>query len=270
MERTANPIVAQLENVSFSFNGADVLTDVNLAIRPGDFLAVLGPNGGGKTTLLKLMLGLLEPRGGRVRLFGAPPAEGLERVGYMPQHGEGGHDFPITVLEVALMGLLGRRSLGWRHGRQEGARARRALERVGVADLAGRRVSSLSGGQRQRVFIARALVTEPELLLLDEPTASVDPEGRGKLYEVLKDLNRDITIVVVSHDLSIVWDAVKSVACVNRGLYLHEGREITPEMVNLMYGGHPGAECNVELIAHGVPHRVLHAHAAPGAKDPHA
>ena len=269
MNRPAAQSVVELENVSFSFNGADVLSDVNLSIQPGDFLAVLGPNGGGKTTLLKLMLGLIAPQKGEVRLFGAPPAQGLERVGYMPQHSEGAVEFPITVLEVALMGLLGRRSLGWRHGKQDVARARRALERVGVADLAGRRISSLSGGQRQRVFIARALVTEPALLLLDEPTASVDPDGRGKLYEVLKELNRDITIVVVSHDLSIVWDAVKSVACVNRGLYLHEGREITPEMVNLMYGGHPGAECNVELIAHGVPHRVLHPHASPETKDHH-
>ncbi len=268
MVSNPSPLIAEVEGVSYSYNGTPALAGVNLRIRRGDFLAILGPNGGGKSTLLKLLLGLLEPQQGRVRLFGGAPGQMLERVGYLPQFSDMGRDFPITVLEVALMGLLGRRTLGWRHTRADLARARRALERVGTLDLAQRRVSSLSGGQRQRVLIARALITEPDLLLLDEPTASVDAEGKSQLYDVLKELNRDITVVMVSHDLSVVWDAVKSVACVNRGLYLHEGREITPEMVRMMYSGHPGAECHVELIAHGVPHRVLQSHAEDPVAPP--
>jgi zinc transport system ATP-binding protein len=259
-----NPNVVELDNVSFAYNGAPVLADVNLRIRQGDFLAVLGPNGGGKTTLLKLMLGLLTPGRGAVRVFGEAPSRGRERVGYMPQLATAGREFPITALEVALMGRLGRSSWGWRYNRRETEGARQALERVGMADHAGRRMATLSGGQRQRVLIARALVTRPELLLLDEPTASVDAEGRSRLYDVLTELNRDVTIVVVSHDLSIVWNAVKSVACVNRSLFLHEGREITAEMVRMMYGGHPDADCPVELIAHGVPHRVLQPHRDEG------
>jgi len=254
-----DPIV-ELRNVSFSYGDFPALRDVSLEVRGGDFLAILGPNGGGKSTLLKLMLGLLAPQSGSIRLFGGEPAAAIRRVGYVPQSFGGHGGFPMTVMDATLMGLLGPSAYGWRYTRLERARAEEALERVGMQGARTRRLESLSGGQRQRVLIARALVSRPELLLLDEPTASVDAEGRGQLHEVLSALNRDVTVVLVSHDVSVIWSAVKSVACVNRTLYFHPRAEITDDMVRLMYGSQDDPSCPVELIAHGLPHRVLKSH----------
>jgi zinc transport system ATP-binding protein len=255
----AEPVV-ELQNVQFAYGTEPVLRDVNLRVQRGDFLAILGPNGGGKSTLLKLMLGLLSPQHGTVTLFGVAPGDAIGKVGYVPQAFEGDRGFPMTVMEATLMGLLTGRAFGWRYTAAHRARALEALERVGMQQAAARRVASLSGGQRQRVLIARALVSRPELLLLDEPTASVDAEGRGQLHEVLSGLNKEVTVVMVSHDVSVIWSSVKAVACVNRSLYYHPGAEITDRMVRMMYGGGEDASCPVELIAHGLPHRVLQAH----------
>jgi zinc transport system ATP-binding protein len=253
-------LVAELKNVHFAYGEDPVLRDVSLEVRRGDFLAILGPNGGGKSTLLKLMLGLLTPQAGTVRLFGEPPSAAIGRVGYVPQAFGGGRGFPMTVLDATLLGLLSTASHGWHHRRPERVRAEAALERVGMDGARRRQLDSLSGGQRQRVLIARALVSRPELLLLDEPTASVDAEGRGQLHEVLSELSREVTVVMVSHDVSVIWSAVKSVACVNRTLYYHPRAEITEHMVRLMYGSPDDPACPVELIAHGLPHRILKAH----------
>jgi zinc transport system ATP-binding protein len=253
-------LVAELKQVHFAYGQDPVLRGVSLEVRRGDFLAILGPNGGGKSTLLKLMLGLLTPQTGSVQLFGGPPAAAIARVGYVPQAFEGGHGCPMTVLDATLQGLLNMASRGWRHRRPERHRAEEALERLGMETTGGRQMESLSGGQRQRVLIARALVSRPELLLLDEPTAGVDAEGRGQLHEVLTELSRDVTVVMVSHDVSVVWGAVKSVACVNGTLYYHPRAEITEPMVRMMYGSADDPSCPVELIAHGLPHRVLKAH----------
>jgi zinc transport system ATP-binding protein len=251
--------VVELTGVGFAYGDHAVLRDVDLRVHRGDFLAILGPNGGGKSTLLKLMLGLLTPRTGQVRLLGGRPADTMQRVGYVPQVFEGDRAFPMTVREATLLGLVDGRAFGWWYGAGERRRADEALERVGMQRAGQQPMSSLSGGQRQRVLIARALVSRPELLLLDEPTASVDAEGRGQLHEVLSGLNRDVTVVMVSHDVSVVWSAVKSVACVNRTLFYHPRAEITEHMVRMMYGGEDAA-CPVELIAHGLPHRVLKSH----------
>jgi zinc transport system ATP-binding protein len=251
--------VVELTGVGFAYGDHAVLRDVDLRVNRGDFLAILGPNGGGKSTLLKLMLGLLTPQTGQVRLLGGRPADTMQRVGYVPQVFEGDRAFPMTVREATLLGLVDGRAFGWWYGARERRRADEALERVGMQRAGQQPMSSLSGGQRQRVLIARALVSRPELLLLDEPTASVDAEGRGQLHEVLSGLNRDVTVVMVSHDVSVVWSAVKSVACVNRTLFYHPRAEITEHMVRMMYGGED-ASCPVELIAHGLPHRVLKSH----------
>lgn len=255
-------VVAELAGVSFAYDaGNPVLDSVDLTLRRGDYLAVLGPNGGGKSTLLRLLLGMLVPTRGLVRVFGGPPARVRGRMGYMPQLLKPRVDFPVTVRDAVLMGLAGRSARGFRFGRAEREAAGRALERAGLAGQEGRRLAELSGGQQQRAFIARALVSDPELLLLDEPTASVDAGGKVALFELLAGLNRNMTIVCVSHDLSVVGCGVKSVACVNRTVHFHDAPEVDADMLRMMYGGEGGGRCPVELIAHGrVPHRVLAEH----------
>ncbi|MBW1703822.1 MAG: metal ABC transporter ATP-binding protein [Deltaproteobacteria bacterium] len=246
--------VIEVRDLWFSFNGQPVLKEVNLTIHSGCFLAVIGPNGGGKTTLLKLMLGLLEPDRGTVSVLGSAPKEVTPRIGYVPQDIGVNGNFPISVLNVALMGRMRGGGGWWRFSKEDRMVAQKALERMEMWGYSNHRMEELSGGQRQRVFIARALVAEPEILLLDEPTASVDTKGQSDLYEFLKELNETVTIVVVSHDLSIVSSYVKSVACVNQNLIFHDAAEITGEMLEMAY------HCPVELIAHGLPHRVLREH----------
>jgi zinc transport system ATP-binding protein len=246
--------VVEIRDLWFSFNGVPVIKEADLSVRQKDFLALLGPNGGGKTTLLKLILGLLKPNRGTVRVFGKTPSQVVQRMGYMPQNVSFNRDFPITVLDVVLMGRL-RHSRNWSgYTRNDRVAAQRALERVGMWEYRKRRVGELSGGQRQRAFIARALVTDSELLLLDEPTASVDTKGQTDLYALLKILNETVTIIVVSHDLSVVSSYVKCVACINQRVFYHDAAEITEDMLEMAY------HCPVELIAHGLPHRVLRTH----------
>ncbi|MBW1797756.1 MAG: metal ABC transporter ATP-binding protein [Deltaproteobacteria bacterium] len=248
-----SPII-EVRDLWFSFNGQPILKEVNLTVHPGDFLAVIGPNGGGKTTLIKLMLGLLEPDRGTIRVLGNTPREAAPRIGYVPQGIAVNNSFPISVLDVALMGRMRGGKGWWRFSGADRMIAQKALERVEMWEFRTHRMEELSGGQRQRVFMARALVAEPEMLFLDEATASVDTKGQSDFYEFLRELNETVTIVVVSHDLSIVSSYVKSVACVNQQLIFHDAAEITGEMLEMAY------HCPVELIAHGLPHRVLQVH----------
>ena len=220
----------------FSYDGYPVLEDVNLSIPQGDFVSVIGPNGGGKTTLLKLMLGLLRPSRGEVQVFGLNPEKARPRIGYMPQHAQLDPQFPATVMDVALMGRLG-------HGRPFGPYSKRdkeavvtALDQVGLRDFCKKPFSSISGGQRQRLFIARALASEPDLLLLDEPTANLDAVMEGGLYELLQALNRKLTVVMVSHDLGFVSSLVKNVICVKCQVASHPTSELTAEIIDAMYG----------------------------------
>lgn len=232
-----------VRGLCFAYGDAEpVLDHVDLVVERGEFLAVLGPNGGGKTTLLKLLLGLLAPRSGSVELFGGPPKAALWRIGYVPQHSTARLDFPVTVLDVVLMGLAGtRRGLLGRHWSRDAlsvARAREALDQVGLADMERRTMGELSGGQRQRAVVARALMGQPELLLLDEPTASIDPQGSFCFFEFLGGLRGPHTLVVVSHDLSIATSAFSNVAFVNRTLLHSRGTGLTPDMLALLYGRH--------------------------------
>jgi zinc transport system ATP-binding protein len=252
--------IIEVRDLNFSYNGQPVLRDVDLEVETGDFMAMIGPNGGGKTTLLKLMLGLLSADRGQILIFGKSPKAVSHRIGYVPQDVHINKDFPVSVLDVVLMGKL-KPGRGWtRHSKNDRAAARQSLEKVEMADFDARRIGELSGGQLQRVFVARALVTEPELLFLDEPTASIDSKGQREFYALLKELNETITIIVVSHDLMVVSGYVKSVACVNQRLHYHGHAELTGEMIELMYQCTAEEVCPVELIAHGVPHRVLHSH----------
>ena len=252
--------IIEIKDLSFSYNSQPVLREVNLTVSRGDFVAMIGPNGGGKTTLLKLMLGLLKAESGSVRIFKKPPQEISHRIGYVPQDVHINKNFPISAVDVVLMGKL-KPGRGWsRHSRQDRLAAIEALDQVDMKKYRDQRIGQLSGGQKQRVFVARALVTDPELLFLDEPTASIDTRGQNEFYSLLKELNETITIIVVSHDLMVISGSIKSVICVNQRLHYHGHAELTGEMIEMMYDCAADETCPVELIAHGLPHRVLHKH----------
>jgi len=252
--------IVEINNVTFAYNGETALQDVSLEIRQGDFIAMIGPNGGGKTTLLKLILGLLKADKGFIRIIGQSTQKASASIGYVPQDVHINRSFPITAMDIVLMGKLESKKRWARNTESNRREALAALERLEMAPLAEKKIGELSGGQCQRVFIARALVTRPQLLLLDEPTASIDTKGQAEFFEMLKDLNRDVTIVVVSHDLLAVSRYVKSVACVNQVLHYHNQAEITGEMLETMYPCAADETCPVELLAHGLPHRVLKDH----------
>ena len=235
-------VILDFSGVSFLYDGEMVLDDVTLAVKAGEFVAILGPNGSGKTTLIKLALGLLRPGTGTVRLLGQEAAtfRGWSRVGYVPQSVEGMNEhFPATVEEVVAQGLyrgFDPRAI-WRRKAQAPVVA--ALETAGVGDLKKRRMSSLSLGQQQRALVARGLVREPELLVLDEPAAGVDVAGQEQLYEMLRRLNSDhgITILMVSHDIGAVMRQAKTVACINRSLVFHgPPHRITQKELSDLYG----------------------------------
>ena len=252
--------IVEIKDLNFAYDREAVLKDVNLTVRQKDFIAIIGPNGGGKTTLLKLMLGLLKADSGSIRIFGKPPKEVSHRIGYVPQNIHINQNFPISPLDVVLMGKL-KPGRDWsRHAKEDRMEALQALERLGVGKYSNHRIGELSIGQKQRVFIARALVTDPDILFLDEPTASIDTKGQNEFYAILKELNQKITIIVVSHDLMVISRYVKSVACVNQSLHYHGHAELTGEMIEMMYDCKIEETCPVELIAHGLPHRVLHKH----------
>jgi zinc transport system ATP-binding protein len=253
--------IIETRNLNFSYNRQLVLDGVNLSIQSTDFMAMIGPNGGGKTTLLKLMLGLLNPNSGTIKIFGKMPKVVSHRIGYVPQDVNINQNFPISSSDVVLTGNL-RPGKGWsrRYSKQDRMAALQALEQVGMGKYRNHRIGELSGGQKQRVFIARALVTDPDILFLDEPTASIDTKGQDEFYTILKELNEKITIIVVSHDLMVISRYVKSVACVNQRVHYHGHAEITGEMIEMMYDCKIEETCPVELIAHGLPHRVLHTH----------
>ena len=228
--------VVKFTDVNFSYNGAPVLAGVQFAIPARTFISIVGPNAGGKTTLLKLMLGLLKPDRGRIEIFGLPPVKARPRIGYMPQHVQFDSRFPVSVLDVALMGRLGAGAGIGPYRKADREAALEALRRLEMEDFRRRPFTDLSGGQRQRVLIARALAAEPELLLLDEPTANVDMAVETELFELLHAMSADITIVVVSHDLGFVSQYVESVICVNRRVMVHPTAAVTGEVISALYG----------------------------------
>ena len=247
--------VVRLDGIWVQYNGVPVLEEISLTINGGDFLGIIGPNGGGKTTLLKVILGLVKPSRGKVAVFGNMPEKGRKYIGYVPQHNVFDHEFPISVQDVVLMGRSAKVGLLKRLGSEDQRRAEEALQVVGMAEHRGRQIGKLSGGEQQRVFIARALVTDPLMLLLDEPTASVDTATQTEFYELLEELKKRMVIVLVSHDISAVSIYVDKIACLNRQLYHHGSPEIESDILEATY------KCPVQMIAHGtVPHRVLREH----------
>lgn len=227
--------VIKLEGISFAYEDRLILENLNLEVKEKDFLAIIGPNGGGKTTLLRLILGTLRPNKGDLRVFGLAPKKARHLIGYVPQHGLFDQDFPISALDVVLTGRLGFHSLFPRYSATDLALAKEAMRTLAVEDLANLRYGELSGGQKQRVLIARALVGKPKLLILDEPTSSVDSRVEEDVYGLLTELNEEITIIIVSHDLGFVSSYVDQVACLNRRMVIHTTEEITKDVVAGLY-----------------------------------
>lgn len=213
--------ILEINNLTFSYESVNVLENINISLETKDFLAIIGPNGGGKSTLLKLILGILETKNGKITINGQNPSSQLSNIGYVPQNTNINTSFPIKVIEVVLMGHINSKKPIFGYGKDEIACAMGALAQVGMDKFANAKIGSLSGGQRQRVMIARALCNHPTLLLLDEPTASIDVNGQQEIYELLKELNKLITIIVVSHDISVTLNYANKVAYINKFLTLH-------------------------------------------------
>lgn len=251
---TEEPVI-EVEDLWLRRKGEVILEGINLRVMKGDFYAIIGPNGGGKTTLLKVILGLIPFERGSVRILGGSLTEKRHLLGYVPQMRTYDFDFPISVRGMVLSGLLGRKnSVIKTYDAVDTGLAETALSAMGIAHLADRPIRDLSGGEQQRAMIARALVGNPQILLLDEPTVFVDTPTESQFYDILGDLARSMTIVLVTHDIGVLVSHVTKVACLNRRLFTHESRELTEDMILSAY------KCPVDLIAHGHPHRVLRRH----------
>lgn len=235
-EKNLGPAI-EAAGLYFSYDGIPVLENVNFTVQALDFVGVVGPNGGGKTTLLKLLLGLLKPDRGSVRVFGKSPEQVRHRIGYVPQYFLYDPNFPVLVRDVALMGRLGDGLHIGPFRRDDREAARKALDEVGMAELESRPFNNLSGGQRQRVLIARALVSDPNLLLLDEPTANIDVAVENELSRLLSEFNKRMTILMVTHDVSFVAEAVEKVICVNRSVAQHPTDAVCGDFMRELYGG---------------------------------
>lgn len=233
-----NPAIVTLDKVSFAYRDHWIIDDVNLTVRENEFLGIVGPNAGGKSTLLKLVLGLLIPDYGTITLFGKTPAQARHRIGYVPQYPLFRRDFPITVRKLVLTGTLNRKRMFGRYTHQDRLKAEEVMERTETVRFADKPISTLSGGQLQRVLLARALAGDPGLLLLDEPTANIDMRLETEIFDLLKLLNTNMTVVVVSHDIAFISAYVNRVACLNSTLVCHTTAELSPDKIEKLYGSH--------------------------------
>lgn len=210
--------VIDVKDLSFAYQDTPILQGISFQVLEGEFIGIIGPNGGGKTTLLKLLMGFLEPQAGSIQILGGSPAEAQTRLAYVPQVLRYDKQFPISVFELVLTGRLSRLPWYGRYSQADRQAAEDALERVNLADLKNASFGTLSGGQSQRALIARALASEPKILFLDEPTASVDPQAEADIYALLKRLQESMTILIVTHDLNAAIEKVGRILCVQRQL----------------------------------------------------
>lgn len=254
--------IIEVKNLCAGYDGRTVLRDVNLTVYERDFLGIIGPNGGGKTTLIKCILGLLKPTAGEIVYHYSPPYGGgvrgeapSLRMGYLPQYSSIDRKFPITVEEVVLSGLSGKKPLISRFTAQHREKARQVIARMGLDGLEQRAIGALSGGQLQRALLGRAIISDPQVVVLDEPGTYLDRHFEARLYELLADINRECAIILVSHDIGTVLQQVKSIACVNETLDYHPDTGISEEWLERNFN------CPIELLGHGtLPHRVLGEH----------
>ncbi len=245
--------ILELQNVKAGYNSDIVLREVNLNVYHNDFIGVIGSNGSGKTTLLKVILGLLPPLSGTIT-FNFKSKNPRRHIGYLPQISHFDNKFPITVGDVILSGLIGRRKIFQSFSQKEKDKMCAVLDWLGLQGVSTKPIGELSGGQQQKVLLGRALISDPELLLLDEPSTFMDKSSEKSFYELLVELNKKMPIILVSHDLGMISSHVKSIACVNQSIYYHESNEINQELID-------NYNCPIDLITHGhLPHRVLKTH----------
>ncbi len=248
------PII-ELKAVNAGYESEIILKNVNFTINENDFIGVIGPNGGGKTTLVRVIIGLLKPLSGEVIYHQNTFGNGTQKlIGYLPQINKTDNKFPISVLNVVLSGLADRNNIFRRFVKAEVLKAHQILENMGIGHLSKKNIGELSGGQMQRVFLARAIISEPKLLILDEPNTFVDNKFESDLYKTLKSLNEKMAILMVSHDVGTITYYIKTIACVNRELHYHPSNNISQEQL-------AAYNCPIQIIAHGqIPHTILQEH----------
>lgn len=244
-----------IDNIVAGYDNKIVLHDVSLDIWENDFLGIIGPNGGGKTTLLKIILGLLKPKSGSVRYFDGEKEVSSLKIGYLPQMNKIDKKFPISVREVVLSGLMAEKPSFRDFTAEQKQRAEVVIAQMGLQELAKRAIGDLSGGQLQRVLLGRSMVSRPKVLILDEPNSYVDKRFESHFYNLLEEISKESSIILVSHDIGTVLSMVKNIACVNETLHYHSGADISAEWLENKYA------CPIELVGHGdLPHRVLKNH----------
>lgn len=244
----------EVNNVTFRYENVPVLEEINFKVDENDFVGIIGPNGGGKTTLVKILIGLLKPETGNVKIFGQLAGKLKKHIGYVPQSFNFDTHYPISVREVVLMGRINAAASFSKVKTGDEKIVEECLAKVDMYKFKNELIGNLSGGQKQRVLIARALSVKPKILILDEPTASVDSKAGKNFYDLLDELNKEMTIIMISHDIGVVSKYVKKIACLNKKLVFHNSKEISREMLEATY------QCPVDLIAHGLPHRILDEH----------
>lgn len=245
----------KIEDLSVAYDGKTVLRDVNLTVYENDFLGIIGPNGGGKTTLVKTVLGLKKANKGKILFFRDGKETEHITMGYLPQYSSIDKNFPISVQEVILSGLSSQKSLMSRFTSRQHGQVEEVINRMGLEGLENRPIGALSGGQLQRALLGRAIISNPDVLILDEPSTYIDKRFEAKLYELLIEINKECAIILVSHDIGTVLQNVKSIACVNETLHYHPDTEVSADWLEKNFN------CPIELLGHGqLPHRVLCEH----------
>ena len=249
-----NPII-QISDLCAAYDEKTVLSHVNLSVFERDFLGIIGPNGGGKTTLIKCILGLHQLQKGKIHFYKDGKEVSEINMGYLPQYNNIDKKFPISVYEVILSGLSKQKSIFHRYGKEQREQVRQLIARMGLEGLEERPIGSLSGGQLQRALLGRALVSNPEVVILDEPNTYIDKRFETKLYSLLEEINQERAIILVSHDIGTVLKNVKTIACVNESVHYHPHTEVPTEWLEEHFG------CPIEMLGHGTfPHRVLKCH----------
>lgn len=246
----------EIRDLNVGYNDICILKDININIEDKEFVAIIGPNGGGKTTLLKTILGLVKPSKGNIKIYGSKLENKNKSIGYVPQFSKFEKTFPIGVFDVVLMGRLKSNiKVFHSYSKKDIEYAQNIMNMLDIYDIKDKQIGQLSGGQLQRTLIARALCMEPKLLLLDEPTASLDEQSKINVYSILKKLNKNMTILMVTHDIGFVFSYINKIACLNQKLFYHGEPELDKNVMDKVYG------CPVDAIAHGdIPHRVLRNH----------